>query len=158
MHGVSSELRALVQRGVEARGFDLVEVELGGGRDHPTLRVYIDCPGGVTVDDCAEVSRQLSALLDVEDPLPGGYTLEVSSPGLDRPLVSPDDFRRFAGVEVKIRLRVPLAGRRNFTGRLLGIESGQVAVESETAAGGGVKEIVRFTLDDIERARLVPQI
>lgn len=149
--GVAPALRERLEAGVWALGFELVDAELAGARQHPTLRVYIDSPQGVTVDDCADVSRQLSAILDVEDPIPGSYTLEVSSPGLDRPLVSPADFRRFQGATVKIRLRHGLDGRRNFTGRLM-----------ETTAEGVVVEVdrERFTLPfaDIERARLVPQI
>ena len=89
MRGTPADLRKLLQPPVVALGFELVDVELAGSHHSPTLRVYIDGPAGVNVDDCARVSRQLSALLDVEDPLPGQYTLEVSSPGLDRPLVTP---------------------------------------------------------------------
>ena len=151
MRGVGSALRERLESGVQALGFDLVDVELSGGRQHRTLRVYIDGPHGVTVDNCAEVSRQLSAILDVEDPFSGSYTLEVSSPGLDRPLVKPADFHRFEGAPIKVRLFHGLDGRRNFTGQLV-----------ETTADGVVLEVdgERFSLpfDDIERARLVPQV
>ncbi|MDH5511786.1 MAG: ribosome maturation factor RimP, partial [Gammaproteobacteria bacterium] len=101
MQSTRSELRQLLEPGVSAMGFELVDVEVAGSHHNPTLRVYIDSPRGVNVDDCASVSRQLSALLDVEDPLPGHYTLEVSSPGLDRPLVKPEDFRRYIGETIK---------------------------------------------------------
>lgn len=151
MVGVGPALRGRLESGVQALGFELVDVELTGGRQHQTLRVYIDGPRGVTVDDCADVSRQLSAILDVEDPFSGSYTLEVSSPGLDRPLVAPADFRRFEGAVIKVRLLHGLDCRRNFTGRLV-----------ETTADGVVVEVdgERFSLpfDAIERARLVPQI
>ncbi len=147
--------RRLLEPGVSALGFELVDVEVVGSSHHATLRVYIDSAGGVVVDDCARVSRQLSALLDVEDPGLSGYTLEVSSPGLDRPLVTPAHFRRFAGEMVKVKLARPLAGRWKITGRLVQAEDDHMVVEAEGA--GGATE--RFTLAyaDIERARLVPK-
>jgi ribosome maturation factor RimP len=123
---------------------------MAGSHHHPTLRVYIDSPRGVNVDDCARVSRQLSALLDVEDPLPGQYTLEVSSPGLDRPLVKPEDFRRFVGETVKVKMQQPVLGRRNFSGRLVEVAADHVVVEVD-------KEIFNLAFDDMERARLVPR-
>src|SRR5204862_3226140 len=123
-------LRGLLRGGVEAMGFELVDAELVGGGRAPTLRVYIDSPQGITVDDCADVSRQISAILDVEDPIAGSYTLEVSSPGLDRPLVTPDDFRKRIGETVKAKLRRPdLTGRRNFTGKLLEVQSEGIVLE-----------------------------
>jgi ribosome maturation factor RimP len=115
------------------------------------LRVYIDGPLGVTVDNCAAVSRQLSAILDVEDPIPGRYTLEVSSPGLDRPLVTPADFRRFQGAMIKVRLLSALDGRRNFTGRLLEATPEAVVMEVD-------RERFNLPLAAIERARLVPAV
>jgi len=115
-----------------------------------TLRVYIDKPGGVTVDDCADVSRQLSAILDVEDPLPGSYMLEVSSPGLDRPLVTANDFRRFIGEMVKVQMHQPIAGRKRFKGRLLAASDERVTLEVDG-------EQFDLVLADVERARLVPQ-
>lgn len=151
MASVSPALRTRLASGVEALGYELVDVELSGGRQHQTLRVYIDTPRGVTVDDCADVSRQLSAVLDVEDPFPGSYTLEVSSPGLDRPLITAADFRRFQGAMVKVRLLTPLDGRRNFTGRLVETSSDGIVVEVE-------RERFDLALGAIERARLVPEI
>jgi len=155
MRGTRVDWRSLLEPGVSALGFELVDVELAGQGRQATLRVYIDSPEGVNVDDCAEVSRQLSALLDVEDPLPGGYTLEVSSPGLDRPLVTPAHYRRFAGALVKLTLARPLDGRRKFKGRLVEATDDYAVIEAEGA--GGQPE--RFTLAyaDIERARLVPK-
>ena len=151
MVSVGPRLRAHLESGVQALGFELVDAEISGGRQHQTLRVYIDGPRGVTVDDCADVSRQLSAILDVEDPFPGSYTLEVSSPGLDRPLVTPADFRRFQGELVRVRLLNALDGRRNFTGRLIDSTDEGVVVEVDRE---------RFSLPyaSIERARLVPQL
>jgi ribosome maturation factor RimP len=151
MGSVGLALRERLGAGVEALGFQLVDVELAGGRQQRTLRVYIDSPEGVTVDDCANVSRQLSAILDVEDPFPGRYTLEVSSPGLDRPLVTPADFRRFQGEVVKVRLLAALDGRRNFTGRLVEATPENVVVEVD-------HERFNLPMAAIERARLVPEI
>ena len=151
MYEVGDRVRELCRGGVEALGFELVDVELAGGGRSPTLRVYIDSPVGITVDNCADVSRQLSAIFDVEDPLPGSYTLEVSSPGLDRPLVTPEDFRKRLGSTVKLKLRRPdETGRRNFTGSLMEATDDGVVVEVDAE---------RFSLPyaAIERARLVPK-
>lgn len=146
----TSTLQDLIEPSVKALGYDLVAVELTGDGTHTILRVYIDLPGGVTVDDCETVSRQVSAVLDVEDPLPGEYTLEVSSPGLDRPLVKREDFERYAGEEVRIRMAQQVLGRRNFTGRLQGVEGNLVLVEVDN-------EIYELDLEQIEKARLVPK-
>ena len=151
MQATRTELRKLLEPGVSAMGFELVDVEVAGSRHNPTLRVYIDSPAGVNVDDCARVSRQLSALLDIEDPLPGHYTLEVSSPGLDRPLVKPEDFRRFVGEKIKVKLQAPLLGRRNFSGRLVNVAADHVVMEVD-------KEIFNLAFDAMERARLVPRL
>lgn len=156
MRVLEAELRRLLESGVRALGFDLVNVELHGRGAHSTLRVYIDGPHGVSVDDCANVSRQLSAILDVEDPIPGSYTLEVSSPGLDRPLVTLEDFRRFSGETVKLRTHEAVGGRRNFTGRLAGVRSERVLLDLDDAAGGETQQ-VELELNQIERARLVPK-
>jgi len=150
MSGSRADLRKLLEPGVSAMGFELVDVELAGSHHKPTLRVYIDSPAGVTVNNCADVSRQLSALLDVEDPLPGHYTLEVSSPGLDRPLVRPDDFRRFIGETIKVKMHQPILGRKNFAGRLLEVATDHVVVEVD-------KEHYDLAFEGMERARLVPQ-
>ncbi len=150
MRGTRADLRKLLEPGVVALGFELVDVEMAGRHHSPTLRVYIDGPAGVNVDDCARVSRQLSALLDVEDPLPGQYTLEVSSPGLDRPLVTPQDFRRFIGETIKVKMQPPLLGRKNFSGRLVDVTADHVVVEVD-------EEHFDLAFDGMERARLVPR-
>lgn len=139
-------------------GYELVDVQSSnGGR---LLRVFIDKPGGVTLDDCAAVSRQLSRVLPVEGV--DYENLEVSSPGLDRPLRSARDFVRFAGQRAEVRMRTPDAtGRRKFVGVLRGAEGGQVKVELDSAQGGkgqDGKQQVALALDDIERARLVPEL
>lgn len=151
MQAVDTALRRRLESGVRAMGFELVDAELTGSRQHQTLRVYIDSPRGVTVDDCADVSRQLSAILDVEDPFPGSYTLEVSSPGLDRPLVEPEHYRRYRGEMVKVRLGAPLNGRRNFTGRLVEVRADGIVVEVD-------QERFELLFEAIERTRLVPRI
>jgi ribosome maturation factor RimP len=155
VHGLRAELRRVLAPGAKALGCELVDVELVGGGRRPTLRVYIDKPGGVTLDDCADVSRQLSMILDVEDPIPESYALEVSSPGLDRPLVTREDFGQHVGDMIKARLVTPLAGRRNFTGRITGVSDEQVSLEIEGL--GGTPELVGLRFESIERARLVPQ-
>jgi ribosome maturation factor RimP len=150
MREVRERLRSMLRPGIEALGFELVDVELAGSPRHPTVRVYIDSPQGITVDDCAQVSRQLSSILDVEDPLPGSFTLEVSSPGLDRPLVTQDDFRKRIGDTIKVKLRMPDAeGRRHFTGRLMEVSAERIMMEVD-------KEQHALTLDAIDKARLVP--
>jgi ribosome maturation factor RimP len=143
-------LRAMLEPGVKALGFELVDTELSGGAGQTVLRVYIDHPRGINVDDCAKVSRQLSAVLDVEDPIAGQYLLEVSSPGLDRPLVMREDFVRFQGETVKVKTYEPIMGRRNFTGRLTAVEGDHVIVEIDN-------ESLDLSLAAIERARLVPK-
>jgi ribosome maturation factor RimP len=120
---------------LESLGMELVDIEfVGAGRESSVLRLFIDKEGGVTLDDCADVSRELSAILDVEDVIPGHYSLEVSSPGLDRPLKKPADYERFAGRLVKVRTYEALpddAGnkRKTFIGLLLGLVDGNVAMK-----------------------------
>ncbi|MDX1735697.1 MAG: ribosome maturation factor RimP [Halioglobus sp.] len=123
------EITGLLRPTVEALGFDLWGVEyLSQGR-HTLLRIYIDSARGVTVDDCAAVSEQVSGVLDVEDPISGEYTLEVSSPGVDRLLFTPEQFGRYAGEIVELRLRSPFEGRRKFKGVLKGLEGEDVVVQ-----------------------------
>ena len=144
-------LESLIEPAVTRLGYELVGLELLGRGRGMIVRLYIDQPGGVTLDDCQRVSRQVSGLLDVEDPIPGPYTLEVSSPGLDRPLFKEEHFRRFAGHEVRIRTDVPLDGRRKFRGRLRGVRAGAVLLEVD-----GVE--VALPMERIEQARLVPEL
>ncbi|MBI5039945.1 MAG: ribosome maturation factor RimP [Gammaproteobacteria bacterium] len=145
-------LQDLLEPAITALGCELVGIEYRPSGKHSLLRVYIDKPEGVTVDDCSAVSYQVSGLLDVEDPVPGNYTLEVSSPGLDRPLFQARDFERFAGHEVKVRMRFPVEGQRNFRGLLQGLQEQQVVIQEQDG------KRVSLPLEQIEQARLVPDI
>jgi len=122
------ELLELLEPTVAALGFELWGIEYLSQGKHSVLRIYIDAEAGITVDDCARVSGQVSAVLDVEDPIVGEYTLEVSSPGMDRLLFRLDQFLGFIGEVVELRLRRPFEGRRNFKGVLQGIEGEDVVV------------------------------
>jgi len=113
-------------------GLELVDVEFGGPGGRQTLRLFIDKEGGVSLDDCTSVSRAVSAALDVEDPIDGAYDLEVSSPGLDRPLRTPEHFQKYAGERVKVKTYAPISetdNRKTFVGQLLGFENGFVLVD-----------------------------
>lgn len=142
----------LIRRPVEAMGYELVGVELfRRGRSSYLLRIYIDSDEGIKLDDCAAVSHQLSGVLDVEDPIAGSYDLEVSSPGLDRPLLEFAHFERFRGSQVKLRLLSLVSGRRKLQGILVGTEGQDVLVEE---AG----ERYRIPFAEIDAARLVPDV
>ncbi len=148
--GGVSELRRLLEPGTEALGYELLEIELGGSGRQRVLRVYIDAPGGITVDDCEFVSRQLSAVLDVEDPIAGQYTLEVSSPGIERPLVRREHFERFLGERVQVSTRGYHLGRRRFLGELRQVDEADITVEVDG-------EVYVLPMADIEKARLKPE-
>ena len=140
------ELLNLIEQTVEGLGYELVDFETSPrGR---LMRVFIDSPNGITVDDCATVSNQLTRIFEVENI---DYDrLEVSSPGLDRPLKKAADFERFAGQDVQLRLRMPIANQRNFAGVLQGLKDGVVTLETE-------KGPVEVPFEEIEKARLVPK-
>ncbi|HHH43506.1 MAG TPA: ribosome maturation factor RimP [Gammaproteobacteria bacterium] len=144
----SAELRKLIEPAVTALGFELVGVEFIRAK-RGMLRVYIDHENGIGIDDCTAVSHQVSGLLDVEDPIRGEYALEVSSPGLDRPLFRARDFERFAGHEISLRLSLPMDGQRRFRGTLVGLKDDRVAVQTDAGE-------LLVGLDEIDQARLVP--
>lgn len=144
-----SHLWELFEPVVTGMGYELVEIEHQPHSTNGVLRLYIDKESGIVVEDCSAVSRQISALIDVEDPISGHFNLEVSSPGLDRPLRRVKDFQRFSGEVVKIKTGMAIEGQRNFKGLLRGIENDQVIIECED------KE-VRLPLSAIDKARLVP--
>ncbi len=147
-----SQVREIAERVAASAGLELVDAEWKGGLKRGVLQIYIDKPGGVTHGDCETVSRQLSAILDVEDLFPYSYNLEVSSPGLDRKLSKPADFERFAGRKATFRLRNPFEGSRRLTARIEGHEEGRVALATKTGSRAA------FALEDIEQARLVVEI
>lgn len=142
----------MARRVAVSEGLALVDVELKGGGGTRLLRVYIDKPEGVSHADCELVSEQLSAMLDVEDPFPGRYTLEVSSPGLDRQLVKPSDFEHFTGRKARVVVRDPVDDQKVLEGRLAGLEAGRVRLDLGDA---GLKEL---ELSNIQKARLVVEI
>jgi ribosome maturation factor RimP len=131
-------------------GYELVGIEYRSGADSGLLRIYIDREGGIQLDDCVAVSRQVSAMLDVEDPLKEAYQLEVSSPGVDRPLFVKEHFERFAGSRVRVKLRMKMHGRRRFEGVLQGVQDDNVVLEMDG-------EMEYLPLDQIDSARLVPE-
>lgn len=147
-------LLAMLEPVVEGLGYELVELEFKAGAG--VLRIFIDRlepraeVEGVTLDDCERVSHQVSAVLDVEDPIPGAYNLEISSPGLERPLRKPAHYERFLGERAKVELAVPQDGRKRYTGLLRSVEDGHLVIEVD-----GQEH--RLPLGDIERARLAPQ-
>ncbi len=138
---------------IEATGYELVRLHHSGGR-RPVLQVMVERTdrAAMTVDDCAEVSRTVSALLDVEDPIPGEYFLEVSSPGIDRPLTRLQDFDRFAGFEARLETQAPVDGRKRFRGRLEGLDGNRVRIAVDS---GGETVTVAVPFATIHRARLV---
>ena len=145
------QLEKMLEPGIRAMGYELVGIEYqSGGKGGGLLRVYIDSEQGISADDCQKVSYQVSGVLEVEDPIPGHYTLEVSSPGLDRLLFKAADFDRFAGQLVKVRMTYPVDGQRRFSGRLAGMQDGNVVVEQD-----GVD--INLPFEQIEKARLVPE-
>jgi ribosome maturation factor RimP len=151
MLAADSTLTLLARRVVEPLGFELVGVEFFQHGASATLRVYIDHEQGITLDHCSAVSHQLSGVLDVEDPLPGQYDLEISSPGLDRPLVFPEHFARYVGQRVRIRLAEKLEGRRKFDGVLRGYAAGIVTIEADERNWD-------IPLTQIETARLIVDV
>lgn len=146
---MSNKLSALLQPLVEDLGYEFVGLEYHNHPKQSVLRVYIDASDGVGLEDCERVSREVAALLDVEDPISGHYSLEISSPGLDRPLFTLEQFGRFTGEEVAVTLFAPVDGRRRFKGRIVGVANGQVSIDQEGAE-------VALPFENIAKARLVP--
>ena len=150
MRSAPDSLTELIRTAVEPLGYELVGVELLSGRSRSTLRVYIDHEEGISADNCAVVSHQVSGVLDVEDPIQENYSLEISSPGLDRPLFFREDFDRFSGSRVRIKLRMKLQCRRHFEGALKGIQGDDVLVVVDD-------EEFNLPFEQIDKARLVPE-
>ncbi len=146
------DLTSLFEPVIESMGYELVGIEFQGSTQHGTLRVYIDHENGIGVDDCVAISHQVSAILDVEEPIQQAYDLEVSSPGINRPLFKAQDYEQYSGHSAKIKMAVPLNGRRNFKGVLQGVidsRSVQIMVGSEG---------YDLPISDIAKANLVDEI
>jgi ribosome maturation factor RimP len=146
---VASKIEEIAQRVAESEGLEIVEVEVKGGGVQRLIRIAIDKPAGVTHADCELVSHQVGTILDVEDVVPGGrYTLEVSSPGVERKLLKPQDYQRFQGKKARISLRDPMEGRRNWEGTLAGFSEGILTLETEPG------KTRTFPLEQIQKANL----
>lgn len=144
------KLTDMLSPAVEETGKELLGIEFLNAGKHSVLRVYIDHPNGIDVDDCAEVSRQVSAILDVEDPISSEYNLEVSSPGLDRPLFKMSHYQEVVGEIVNVKLSIPLNGRRKFKGKLDTIEGNNLII---TVDG----EAYEIDINNVDKGHLVPQ-
>ena len=149
MSKLEQSLNEMLTAPVEALGFEFVGIEFIRAGKYSTLRVYIDSANGITVDDCADVSHQVSAVLDVEDPISTNYNLEVSSPGMDRPLFKQAHYEAVVGQQVSVKLRIPQDGRRNFKGVLRACENNQITVEIDG-------QVFNLALNNIEKGNLVP--
>jgi ribosome maturation factor RimP len=139
----------MLQPLIEDLGYEFVGLEYNSSPKHGVVRIYIDRAGGVDLDDCTRVSHEVAALLDVEDPISGHYKLEISSPGLDRPLFTPEHFTRYAGERARVSLFAPVQGRRNFKGRILRADPETLILEQDGAE-------VTLSFNNIARARLMP--
>jgi ribosome maturation factor RimP len=146
----SDKIQKLIEPAVEQLGYELTDLEVRLGGQGGLLRLTIDKPDGVDLDDCEKVSHAVSALLDVEDPVPGNYNLEVSSPGLDRKLTKVEHFQRFEGETLKVTMRFPIAGRRRFRGKLVSSNEEDIVVEVDG-------ESHSLPLAMLDTARLVPE-
>ncbi len=149
---LEARLTSLAEPLAASLGMEVVLAEIKGGGNRSIVRIFIDQPGGISLSDCERFSKRLSVLLDVEDFVPFSYVLEVSSPGLDRPLIKEQDFIRYTGKAANIRMRLPKDGQRNFRGKILGVSGGRLALE--IAPG---KEI-EVALPEIEKANLVMEL
>ena len=145
------QLIELLEPVVSRLGYELWELEYGARPGGGLLRIYIDSPDGISVDDCERVSRAVSEELDAADPISNEYTLEVSSPGLDRVLRTQQHFERFAGERVKLEMTQPVNGRKRFAGRLVEVKSGEITLEVDGAA-------VQLPIDGIHKARITPDL
>ena len=146
---LEKRITELAEQVAASMGMEVVLMEIKGDGNRSVVRTFIDQPGGISLDDCERFSRRLSVMLDVEDWIPSSYVLEVSSPGVNRPLVKESDFQRFTGKDAKVRTRLPLEGQRNFKGKIVGMTAGRL--ELEVAPG----KRVGIALTDIEKANLI---
>lgn len=130
---IESRIRSIAEAAAADNGVELVHTEFAGAKKSLTLRIYIDKPGGVSIEDCTAVSHSVEAALDADDFIPDPYLLEVSSPGLERGLYSEADFAKFAGSKAKVRTSEPIGGQSNFSGRIVSVADGEVAFEDKTS-------------------------
>jgi len=145
---ITERVRQIADRVAADRSVELVNVNLSGTKREALVRIFIDKEGGVTLDDCSRFSRDIEEIMDVEDPIPTRYVLEVSSPGIERELYSVQDFERFTGRLARIKLKTELDGQRNFVGRIVGVEDGTVTLDDRT------RGTVTFGHGDVEKANL----
>lgn len=150
MSTIDNRLTEMLEPAVEAAGFELVGIDYIRSGKHSTLRIYIDHENGIDVDDCVEVSRQVSAVLDVEDPISSEYNLEVSSPGLDRPLFKPHHYSERIGEIISMQLVMPSNGRRNFKGEIIGVDGEMITIKVD-----GQEHTL--ALANVKKANIVPQ-
>jgi ribosome maturation factor RimP len=151
MRQVPQQLQEMTQGVVDTLGYQLWGIEMLARQDGgQLLRVYIDAEKGIDVDDCAKVSRQLSACFDVEDPVPGRYTLEVSSPGMDRLIFQPAQFAAYVGSMLRVKLLSSITGRKNYRGKLLLAAEGKIQLQVDGKA-------IDLSFNDIDTARVVPE-
>jgi ribosome maturation factor RimP len=165
-------VREIAERVAASRGLEVVEIEFLGGGKARMLRVFLDKAAagtdplaGVTHEDCANFSREFGTILDVEDAMPGSYTLEVSSPGLDRKLIKAADFKRFTGSRLKLTTRQPVDSNRHFEGRLESFEDGRLTLDLSVAShksrkkmGAAAGEKIEIEFANVEKANLVPEL
>jgi ribosome maturation factor RimP len=145
---VTDQIELLIEAPIESLGYELVGVEYNKHGGDTVLRIYIDSEQGISIEDCERVSHQVSGILDVEDPINSAYSLEVSSPGFDRPLFKGRDFERFSGSAAKISMKLPINGRRNFTGELQGFNDGEILISVDG-------EVYALPLTKLAKARLI---
>lgn len=153
MATTQQELTALFEPVVSAMGYELVGIDYRSNPNHGLLRIYIDQEGGVTADDCAKVSHQVSGILDVEDPIKGHYVLEVSSPGIDRPLFTMADYEKYVGNTVRVQLKGGWEGRKKVVGVLLGVSVADESIEIDET---GERRVI--PLSEVSRANLVAEV
>jgi len=159
-----ARVQEIAERVAASVGLEVVEVEMRGAGKARMLRIFIDKPAGVTHEDCANLSREVGTILDVEDAVPGGsYVLEVSSPGLDRKLSRAADFERFTGSRVKVTTRNPISGNRHFEGRIESLHQGRLTLDvtpgsKKLKAGDAPEDKLEIDLTNLEKANLVPEI
>jgi ribosome maturation factor RimP len=157
------KVREIAERVAASSDLEVVEVELRGGGKARMLRIVIDKPAGITHEDCAHLSREVGTILEVEDAISGSYTLEVSSPGLDRKLIRPEDYQRFTGSRIKLTTQQPVNGNRHFEGRLESFEHGRLILDLNASRKKrrpeeGVAPKLEIDLKNVEKANLVPEI